>query len=91
MPAEDSNLTNRVQFFFKDGNQYLHECEMNLTNDIAEIILDQIGESFSVELATGRITYTADRVLIQFAASREKLQALQKAFASILMFYDRMN
>ena len=91
MQEEQPNLVNKVQFIYKADDQYLHECEMDLTADVAEIILDQLRDDFSVELAIGSIAYEADRVQIRFAASRHKLRSLQQALTSILMFHDRMN
>ncbi|MFK7937103.1 MAG: hypothetical protein AB8G22_26550 [Saprospiraceae bacterium] len=91
MKTEDPNLHNRVQFFYKADDQYLHECEMDLTTDVADIILDQLKDAFSVELSIGSITESTDRVQIRFAASRQKLRSLQQALTSILVFHDRAN
>lgn len=91
MQEDDPNLVNKVQFIYKTDDQYLHECEMDLTEDVAAIILDQLREAFSVELAIGSIAHTDNRVQIRFAASRHKLRSLQQALTNILMFHDRMN
>ena len=91
MQEDDPDLLNRVQFIYKSDDSPLHECEMDLTPDVADIILDQLRDIFTVELATGSVTHLEDRVQIRFAASRAKLRTLQKALTNILMFQDRMN
>lgn len=91
MKEEDPNLINKVQFIYKSDDSHLHGCEMDLTPDVADIILDQLQELFPIELSIGSITHQENRVQISFAASKEKLRSLQRALTNILMFQDRMN